>query len=247
MDTGLAGRTAFITGGGGGIGSAIGRALAAEGVNIVVCDIDQAAAGRVRDQLRASGYSATAVTADVTNKTEVETAIALAEEMYGGIDILVNNAGFSRDRYLAKMADEEWDIVHQVVLKAAFYCSRAVLDGMMERRFGRIINVTSASYQGNAGQTNYSSAKAGLVGLTRALGKESGKFGITVNAIAPGLVATERLRARPDFEQLEARSIAGTPAGRLGTPEDVANVALFLASVQASFLTCETLHVTGGR
>jgi 3-oxoacyl-[acyl-carrier protein] reductase len=247
MDLRLSGRRALITGGGGGIGGAIASALAAEGVEIAVCDIEGAAAEAATKRLADNGAQSIAVTADVTSKPDVERAITEAESRLGPIDILVNNAGFARDRYLAKMADEEWEMVHNVVLKAAFLCSRAVLPGMMQRKFGRIVNITSMAYLGNAGQTNYSSAKAGLVGFTSALAKEAGPFNITVNAIAPGLIATPRLKRRPDFEKLHERSLANTPLRRLGTPEDIAAAAAFLVSEPASFITGQTIHVAGGR
>jgi 3-oxoacyl-[acyl-carrier protein] reductase len=247
MDLGLSGRRAFITGGGGGIGGAIASALAGEGVGIVVCDIDGDAAEAAAKRLADAGAQAIAVAADVTQKSAIEGAMAEAESRLGSIDILVNNAGFARDRYLARMVDEDWDVVHNVVLKATFLCSRAVLPGMMQRQFGRIINITSMAYLGNAGQTNYSSAKAGLVGFTSALAKEAGPFNITVNAIAPGLIATQRLKRRPDFEKLKERSLANTPLRRLGTPEDIAAAATFLASEPASFITGQTIHVAGGR
>ncbi|MEE3100219.1 MAG: SDR family oxidoreductase, partial [Pseudomonadota bacterium] len=134
-----------------------------------------------------------------------------------------------------------------VVLKGAFHCCRAVLPGMMQRRWGRIVNITSMSYQGNAGQTNYSSAKAGLVGMTAALAREAGPFNITVNAVAPGLVATPRLRARKDFDKLEAKSKALTPLPRLSEPEDIAKAVLFHVSSLADFVSAQVMHVSGGR
>ena len=247
MDLGLSGKRALVTGGGGAIGGAIASALAAEGVSIAACDINPEAARRAAERLGQQGGKAVAIIADVTKKAEVEHAHAEAEALLGPIDILINNAGFSRDRYLTKMTDEEWELVHDVVLKAAFYCSRTALPGMMGRRYGRIINVTSMAYLGNAGQTNYSSAKAGLVGFTSALAKEAGPFNVTVNAIAPGLIATPRLRNRADFDTLQERSLASTPLRRLGTPEDIASAAAFLISQPASFITGQTLHVAGGR
>lgn len=247
MELGLSGKRAFITGGGGGIGSAIAAALAAEGVAIAVCDLDAAAADTTRQSVADAGATAIAVQADVTQKADVERAIGETESRLGPIDILINNAGFARDRYLTKMLDEDWDQVHNVVLKAAFLCSRAVLPQMMERKFGRIISITSMAYLGNAGQTNYSSAKAGLVAFTSALAKEAGPFNVTVNAVAPGLVATPRLIRRPDFEKLKERSLAATPMRRLGTPEDIGAAATFLVSEPASFISGQTIHVTGGR
>jgi 3-oxoacyl-[acyl-carrier protein] reductase len=247
MDLGLRGRVAVITGGGGAIGGATAAALAAEGASVALVDLSREAAERTVEALAKSGARTIAIEADITGKADVERAFAAAEAALGPIDILVNNAGFSRDRYLTKMAEEEWDAVHNVVLKGAFHCCRAVLPGMMQRQFGRIVNISSMAYLGTAGQTNYSSAKAGLIGMTAALAREAGQFNITCNAIAPGLISTPRLRARKDFEKLETRSRSMTPLPRLGTPEDIAKAVLFFTSSLADFVTAQTLAVSGGR
>ena len=247
MDLGIKGKVAFVTGGGGAIGGATLQVLAQEGAAVAVCDVNAEAANATAKRLTDAGHKAVAVPADVTDKEAVAHAVAAAETALGPMDILVNNAGFSRDKYLTKMEEPDWDIVHNVVLKGAFHCCRAVLPGMMARKFGRIVNISSMAYLGNAGQTNYSSAKAGLVGMTAALAREAGAFNITCNAIAPGLIATPRLRARPDFDKLQQRSLTFTPLPRLGEPEDIAKAVLFFCSTLADFVSAQTLNVSGGR
>jgi 3-oxoacyl-[acyl-carrier protein] reductase len=166
---------------------------------------------------------------------------------FGSIDILVNNAGFTRDKYLLKMPVEDWDSVVDTILKGAYYCTRAALPSMMENRWGRVINIASRAHWGNPGQTNYSAAKAGLIGFTRSLALEQGKFNITANAIAPGLIETPLVRGLSTYETLRANALARQPVGRLGAVEDIADAVAFLASGRASFITGELLHVTGGR
>lgn len=250
MDLGLTGRVAAVTGGGGAIGRTTARLLAAEGASVALLDLSAEAAAEAKSEIEAAVPGATVFTAppcDVADKGSVADAFAAVSANLGPVDVLVNNAGFSRDKYLTKMAEEDWDVVHQVVLKGTFHCCRAVLPGMMERNWGRIVNTSSMAYLGNRGQTNYSSAKAGLIGMTNALAREAGGFNITCNAVAPGLIATPRLRARPDFDKLEQRSLALTPLPRLGTVEDVAKTILYFTSSLADFITAQTIHVSGGR
>ncbi|MWB77704.1 SDR family oxidoreductase [Pseudooceanicola sp. 216_PA32_1] len=249
MDLGLTGRVAAVTGGGGAIGRTTAKLLAAEGASVALLDLSDEAATAARAEIEAEVPGATvfATTCDVGDKDSVTGAFAAVEAALGPVDVLVNNAGFSRDKYLTKMSEDDWDDVHQVVLKGTFHCCRAVLPGMMERNWGRIVNTSSMAYLGNRGQTNYSSAKAGLIGMTNALAREAGPFNITCNAVAPGLIATPRLRARPDFGKLEQRSLALTPLPRLGTVEDVAKTILYFTSALADFITAQTIHVSGGR
>lgn len=247
MDLGIKQRTAFITGGAGTLGLAIARRFGGEQVNVVVCDANENAIADAVRALEAEGASALGVHADVTSREQVAQAVAQANARFGGVDILVNNAGFARDSYLTRMKEEDWRAVLDVTLEGAFHCSRAVLPGMMERKFGRVINIASRAHLGNAGQTNYSAAKAGLIGFTRSLALESGRFGITANAVAPGVISTPRLRSRADYDELTARAQKNTPVGRLGDPDDVAATVAFLASTLAGFVTGETVHVTGGR
>ncbi|MBR29053.1 3-oxoacyl-[acyl-carrier protein] reductase [Albimonas donghaensis] len=247
MDLGIKGKVVAITGGGGAIGSTTARMFAEEGAKVALLDINREGAEAAAAEIAAAGGTAIGLEVDILDKAAVTSAFARAEAELGPIDVLVNNAGFSRDKYMTKMEESDWDIVHGVVLKGTFHCCRAVLPGMMQRRWGRIVNITSMSYQGNAGQTNYSSAKAGLVGLTAALAREAGPFNITVNAVAPALVATPRLRARKDFDKLEQRSKALTPLPRLSIPEDIAKAVIFHASSMADFVSAQVMHVSGGR
>lgn len=249
MHLGLENRVAAITGGGGAIGSETARMLVGEGAAVALLDLDPQAAGAARESILSQHPQARVHCAamDVADRESVSAAFAVIEKALGPVDILVNNAGFSRDAYLTRMSEDNWDIVQDVVLKGAFHCCRAVLPAMMERRWGRIVNMSSMAYLGNKGQTNYSAAKAGLVGMTSALAREAGPFNITVNAIAPGLIATPRLRSRSDFETLEKRSLALTPLPRLGEVADIAKAVTFFTSSLADFVTAQCLHVSGGR
>lgn len=247
MDLGLKDCTAFVTGGAGTLGLAMARRFVQEGCNVVVCDTNQEAIDAACGELAAMGGQVLGVRADVTSKEEVGAAVRKAVDQWNKVDILVNNAGFARDRYLTKMAEEDWHAVLDVTLLGAFHCSRAVLPLMMENRFGRVINIASRAHLGNPGQTNYSAAKAGLIGFTRSLALESGKFGITANAVAPGVISTPRMQQRPDYVELTERAKSNTPVARLGDPADVAATVAFLASRLAGFTTGETVHVTGGR
>jgi len=247
MDLGLKDCTALITGGAGTLGMAMARRFVQEGCNVVVCDTNQEAIDAACGELAAMGGQALGARADVTSKDEVGAAVQKAVERWKKVDILVNNAGFARDRYLTKMAEEDWHAVLDVTLLGAFHCSRAVLPLMMENRFGRVINIASRAHLGNPGQTNYSAAKAGLIGFTRSLALESGKFGITANAVAPGVISTPRMQQRADYVELTERAKSNTPVARLGDPADVAATVAFLASKLAGFTTGETVHVTGGR
>lgn len=247
MDLQLEGKVAVITGSGRGIGYASASALAGEGARVVISDINPDAVARAVANLKQAGRDVLGIVADVCDPEQVN---ALAEQTirrFGGVDILVNNAGFTRDRYLTKMPVEDWDAVVDTILKGAFYCTKAVLPSMIERRWGRIINISSRAHLGNPGQTNYSSAKAGLIGFTRALAFEQGKFNITSNAIAPGMIETDLIREMSNYETLRANALARQPVPRMGRVDDIADAVLFLASERAGFITGETLHVTGGR
>ena len=249
MDLNLSGRAAAITGGGGALGRVSAKMLAAEGVAVALLDLNEDAMAEAKAEIEADVPGAKVFThsCDVTDIPSVTASFEATEQAIGPVDILVNNAGFSRDKYMTKMVEDDWDIVHAVVLKGAFNCCRAVLPGMMERNWGRIINMSSMARQGNKGQTNYSAAKSGLVGMTNALAREAGAFNITCNAIAPGLVATKRLRSRPDFDKLEARAKALTALPRLANEMDVARLVVFFSSCLADFITAQCIDVSGGR
>ena len=247
MDLQLTGKVAVITGSGRGIGYASALAMAQEGARIVITDINTESVQQAVASLKEAGHAAIGVVLDVCDNEQVRAMAEQAIREFGSIDILVNNAGFTRDKYLLKMPEEDWDSVVDTILKGAYYCTKAVLPSMMEKRWGRVINIASRAHWGNPGQTNYSAAKAGLIGFTRALALEQGKFNITSNAIAPGLIETPLVRSLSTYETLRTNALARQPVQRLGAVEDIANAVAFLASDRASFITGELLHVTGGR
>lgn len=247
MDLGIKGKVALVTGSARGIGEATLRMLASEGAQVIVSDIDMAAVAETTKRFREQGFNAIGAPCDVCDEAQVQAVVAKAKEEFGGIDILVNNAGFNRDKYLSRMLEKDWDDVVDTILKGAFHCVRAVLPGMMDAKWGRIVNISSRSVFGNPGQTNYSTAKMGLIGFTRALSLEQAKFGITVNAVAPGFVETDGMRANPNHEKLRQVAIGKTPVGFLGAPDDIAAAVVFLASQHARYITGTTVFSTGGR
>ncbi len=247
MDLQISGRAALVTGAANGIGAAIAATLGAEGVRVAVVDIDGAAAQERAASLRADGIEAIGVSADVKETQSVSAAFSEVFGRFGSVDILVNNAGFTRDNRIGRMGESDWDAVVDVVLKGAFLCTKAALPGMIEKSWGRIINISSRAYLGNPGQANYSAAKAGLLGFTRAMALENGRHSITVNAVAPGIIDTEAVRALPHYEKVKAAAERNIPLPRIGTVNDVASVVTFLASAQAGYITGDIIHVTGGR
>lgn len=242
----LDGKTALITGAGDGLGREMARLFAAEGASVFIADIQQDAATAAADELRRAGHPAEAARADVTSEQDVSRMVATCVEVFGGLDVMVNNAGITRDATMRKMTLEDFRLVIDVHLQGVWLGTRAAAAVMRERGSGAIINMSSISGKvGNPGQTNYSAAKAGIVGLTKAAAKELAHLGIRVNAIQPGLIRTAMTAAmKPEI--LEQR-IADIPMGRLGEPLDVANVALFLASGLSSYMTGTVLEVSGGR
>jgi len=247
MDLNLKGKVALVTGSGRGIGEAMVRAYAAEGARVVVNDIIAENAQSVARSLADQGFEAIGVECDVTDAQSVARLAEQAEQAFGGVDILVNSAAWTKDAYLTRMDPALWDKTIDIILKGSFNCSQAFLPKMMERRWGRVINISSRSLFGNPGQTSYSAAKAGIIGFTRALALEQGRFGITVNAIAPGFIMTEGMQSLPKFEELREIAVARNPVGFLGEPHDIANAALFLSSDVARYISGTTLYVTGGR
>ena len=238
----LDGKTALVTGASGGIGAAIARVLHAQGAAVVL-------SGTRRDALDALaadlGERAFACPADLRDATEPDALVAAAEQAAGPIAILVNNAGMTRDMLALRMSDATWQAVLDVDLSAPFRLARAVLRGMLQRRAGRIVNISSiVGATGNAGQANYAAAKAGLIGLTKALAQEVASRGITVNAVAPGFVTTAMTDRMS--EQQRAKLTESIPLGRIGRPEDVAAAVAYLASDEAGWVTGATLHVNGG-
>ncbi|MEL6064223.1 MULTISPECIES: 3-oxoacyl-[acyl-carrier-protein] reductase [unclassified Methylobacterium] len=238
----LTGRKALVTGATGGLGQAIARTLHAQGAAVALSGTRQAALEALASDL---GERASPVVADLSDKDSVEGLVPAAEAAIGPLDILVNNAGITRDNLFMRMKDEEWEQVLSVNLTAAFRLSRAAVKGMMRRRFGRIVNIGSVvGSTGNPGQGNYAAAKAGLVGLTKALAAEVASRGITVNCIAPGFITSPMTDALN--EKQREGILARVPAGRLGEGAEVAAACLYLASAEAGYVTGHTLHVNGG-
>lgn len=240
------GKVAIVTGGARGIGRAIALRLAREGASVVVNYLsNQAAADETVSQIQSAGGQAIAAQCDVSNVVQAQALVDRAREAFGRVDVLVNNAGTTRDTLIMRMTEEDWDLVIDTNLKGAFNCIKAASRPMVKQRYGRIVNVTSVSgLDGNAGQANYASAKAGLVGLTKTVAKELGSRGITCNAVAPGYVATDLTASLPD--DLVQLAIERAPLGRAGTGEDIAAAVAFLASDEASFVTGQILAVDGG-
>ena len=241
----LEGKVSLITGGGRGIGRAMGLKFAEEGSDIVIWDIEVDEAASLESQIEKLGRRVTVMKMDVSKYSEVSEKIEEVLGTFGRVDVLVNNAGVTRDGLVLRMGEEDWDVVLNVNLKGAFNCTKAVAKSMVKQKWGRIINISSViGVIGNKGQANYAASKAGLIGLTKAMAKELASRGITVNAIAPGLIQsgmTETLS-----QQVKDEYVKNIPLGRIGSPEDVADLALFLASDEAKYITGTTLVVDGG-
>jgi 3-oxoacyl-[acyl-carrier protein] reductase len=244
-------RVAVVTGAARGIGAATAERLARDGFAVAVADLDEAACEVVAGRIRDSGGSAIGVGLDVTDADRVTAGVARVADELGPPVVLVNNAGIIRDNLIFKMTEDDWDSVMGVHLKGAFLMTRACQAHMTEQRYGRIVNLSSSSAQGNRGQANYSAAKAGLQGFTKTLAIELGKFGVTANAVAPGFIETDMTRAtaermRVSFEDFVAHSAAQIPVGRTGTPEDIAATIAFLVSEEAGFVSGQVVYVAGG-
>lgn len=239
----LTGRKALVTGATGGLGGAIARGLHAQGATLAISGTRQAALEAFAAEL--GGERVHVVPGDLSDKASVEGLVPAAEAALGGLDILVNNAGITRDNLVLRMKDDEWDAVIAVNLSAAFRLSRAAVKGMMKRRHGRIVNIGSVvGATGNPGQVNYAAAKAGLVGMTKALAAEVATRNLTVNCIAPGFITSPMTDA---LNEKQREGILGrVPMGRLGTGTDIAAAAIYLASDEAAYVTGQTLHVNGG-
>lgn len=241
----LENKIAVVTGAAQGIGREIALRFAGEGADVAVCDRDAAEVAKVGGEIAALGRRSCALTVDVSDAEQVVCAVNKIIDSFERIDILVNNAGITRDNFLLRMSEEEWDAVITVNLKGAFHFTKAVLKPMLKKRSGKIINIASiVGLMGNAGQANYAASKAGIIGFTKSIAKELASRGITANAIAPGFIQTRMTDVLPD--DVKAKMLASIPAGHFGRPSDVAGVALFLASSLSDYVTGQVLVVDGG-
>jgi 3-oxoacyl-[acyl-carrier protein] reductase len=244
-------RTAIVTGAARGIGAAIARRLGADGMQVAVLDLDEAACAGTVEAITAAGGTALAVGADVADEGSATAAVERVAEQLGAPTVLVNNAGIIRDNLLFKMSVDDWDAVMGVHLRGSFLMTRAAQQHMVAAEWGRIVNLSSTSALGNRGQVNYSAAKAGLQGFTKTLAIELGRFNVTANAIAPGFIETEMTAATAQrlgmpFEQFKEMAAKQIPVARMGQPEDIAHTASYLCSEGAGFVSGQVIYVAGG-
>jgi 3-oxoacyl-[acyl-carrier protein] reductase len=244
-------KVAIVTGAARGIGAAVARRLATDGFAVALLDLDDAGVKEGAAAIVAEGGKAIGLSVDVRNTENVEAVVAQVAEELGAPTVLINNAGITRDNLLFKMTDADWDSVIGVHLRGSFVMSRAVQKHMTEQGWGRIVNLSSTSALGNRGQANYSAAKAGLQGFTKTLAIELGKFGVTVNAIAPGFIATDMTAATAErvgvsFEDFKAGAASQIPVRRVGEPEDIAHLASFFVSEGAGFISGQVVYAAGG-
>ncbi|WP_162047529.1 3-oxoacyl-ACP reductase FabG [Vibrio taketomensis] len=238
----LEGKIALVTGASRGIGRAIAELLVERGATVIGTATSESGAAAISEYLGENGKG---LALNVTDVESIEATLKTINDEYGVIDILVNNAGITRDNLLMRMKDDEWNDIIDTNLTPIFRMSKAVLRGMMKKRQGRIINVGSVvGTMGNAGQTNYAAAKAGVIGFTKSMAREVASRGVTVNTVAPGFIETDMTKALNDDQR--AATLANVPAGRLGDPREIASAVAFLASPEAAYITGETLHVNGG-
>jgi len=244
-------RTAIVTGSARGIGAAVARRLSEDGFSVAILDLDQSACKTIAGEITASGGEALPVAVDVSDEESVERAVRRVAEGLGSPTVLVNNAGITRDNLLFKMSVVDWDSVMNVHMRGSFLMSRSTQKYMTELGWGRIVNVSSTSALGNRGQANYSAAKAGLQGFTKTLAIELGKFGITVNAVAPGFIETDMTastaaRMGVSFEDFKVAAAKAIPVARVGQPEDIAATVSFFVREEASFVSGQVIYVAGG-
>jgi len=245
------GKVAIVTGGAQGIGAAIAQRLASEGAAVAVADLTAERGAETVESIVKDGGRAVAYGADVSKTEDVQTLVAAVAAEFGKIDILINNAGITRDNLLFKMTDEDWDSVINVNLRSAFLMSRECQKHFVKQKYGKIVSLSSRSALGNRGQANYAASKAGVMGLTATLSIELGPFGVNVNAVAPGYIATAMTDATArriglDPEELKKAAANDTPVRRVGYPEDIAATVAFLAADESSFISGQTIQVNGG-
>jgi 3-oxoacyl-[acyl-carrier protein] reductase len=238
-------KVALITGGAQGIGLTIAEALAGDGAHVVLGDVNLEGAEKSAESLRSKGHSASAVQLNVANPEQVRSVFDSIAKEFKAVDILVNNAGITRDGLVMRMKEEDWDLVIDINLKGSFLCGQQAAKQMMKQRQGSIVNISSiVGVMGNAGQANYSSSKAGLIGLTKTMARELASRNITVNAVAPGFIDTEMTRVLD--EKVRGKLIEQIPLARLGEPEDIADCVSFLVSAKARYITGQVINVNGG-
>jgi 3-oxoacyl-[acyl-carrier protein] reductase len=241
----LEGKNALVTGAAQGIGKYIALGMAREGANVAIADVNIESAQNTSQEVSASGLKSIAIKLDVSKQDEVTNVFGTFIKEFGTLDILVNNAGITRDTVLLRMKEADWDAVLNINLKGSFLCSKEAIKIMSRQRSGKIINISSVvAFTGNPGQANYSSSKAGLVGLTKTIAKEYASRGIRANAVAPGFIQTAMTDILSDEVKTEMKK--AIPLGQFGTPEDVTNAVIFLASKEADYITGQVIHINGG-
>jgi 3-oxoacyl-[acyl-carrier protein] reductase/2-hydroxycyclohexanecarboxyl-CoA dehydrogenase len=240
----LTGRKAIVTGSGRGLGFGIAKKLAQEGAFVCICDVDKTGVDKAVKQLKEAGSNVIGMQVDVSDSEQVYKVLENFINEYGALDIMVNNAGINQDAMLHKMTLEQWDKVISINLNGTFYFTQGAAKHMREKGYGRIVNISSASWLGNIGQANYAASKAGVVGLTKTAARELARKGVTVNAICPGFIKTDMTTSIP--EKVWDIMISKIPAGRAGEPADVANMVAFLCSNEAEYITGEVINVGGG-
>ena len=239
------GKIVLVTGASRGIGQAIALTLGHAGATVIGTATSDKGADAISTKLKDNNIAGQGLTLNVTNNDQITEVMSTIVENYGAVDILINNAGITRDNLLMRMKEEEWDDIMNTNLSSVFKMSKAVLRGMMKKKAGRIISIASVvGAMGNAGQTNYAAAKAGIMGFTKSLAREVGTRGITVNAVAPGFIQTDMTDALP--EEQKASLASQIPLGRLGSPDEIASAVLFLAGDGGAYITAQTIHVNGG-
>jgi len=241
----LEGKNALITGAAQGIGKAVAMGMAKEGANVAIADVNIESAQSTAQEVSALGVKSIALKLDVSNQENVINAFKTFTGEFGSLDILINNAGITRDGVLLRMKEEDWDAVLNINLKGSFLCSKEAIKIMGKQRFGKIISISSVvAFMGNPGQANYSSSKAALIGLTKTIAKEYASRGIRANAVAPGFIQTAMTDVLSDEVKDEMKK--AIPLGQFGTPEDVTNAVIFLASKEGDYITGQVIHVNGG-
>lgn len=240
----LKNKVAIITGSSRGLGRGIAQVLAQKGAAVVICDVNREGGEKTAQELVDAGHRAIFIPCNIANRDDVNQLFAVTEQQLGPVDILVNNAGINRDAMLHKLTEQDWDLVIDVNLKGTFHCMQEAAIRMRERGYGRIVNISSASWLGNIGQSNYAASKAGVVGLTKTACRELARKGVTVNAICPGFIDTDMTRGVP--EKVWEIMVGKIPAGYAGDPADVGNCVAFLASNEARYINGEVINVGGG-